>query len=501
MAKRTQSYRFEELDRKTRDYLLMARDRKGRGMPGLYLPTPNYLPIAGFICGIVVLVVMWIIAWNQLEQEPLGVAMLQTIGLLLGGWMIVAAIRVWIAAAGKNYAGHFIFADAETLWECSGGAVTATDLYGLVEAEGVNNYNKEGKYQNTAVTIYMKKGKRLLTLMNEKNAEQLTIFLNTLAWLRAGGDTRKNADAEDPSKLPAAVLGGIARENAVDDYLPKKWTASALDLDVEDVPIPKRKSRAASGLMQCAVILALGVVSVLLFKSLNVGWRDDAIWEKVGEIRYYDARAPWIRAYLADARNTKHRDEARKMLRDIYAKNVERIRNSAGMVANPPQFPKIIQPQQLNVGGVERDFVDGLEIVLMELAELPLPDVSISVKDKSGGPEASAREQAFLKKYAQAIFEGVGGDQQHNQLIRVAQAAEGGRGMIHVEWEFVSVNNTRQANFTFTFRKAPDGDVVKTVRRQVTVNDDRPTTLESLAGNFGLATAGPQKPPPPVESE
>ncbi len=496
MAKRTQTYRFEELDKNSRGYLLVARDRQGRGMPGLYIPTPNHLPIVGFILGIVVLVVMWIIAWNQIEQEPLGVAMLQTVGLLLGGWMIVAAIRVWIAATGKNYAGHFIYADAETLWECQGGSLTATDLYGIVDSEGQHNYTNEGKYQNTSVTVYLKKGKRRLTLVNQRHAEQLTIFLNTLAWLRKGGDSAKlGPDAEDPSKLPAAILGGIARENAIEENIPRKWTASALDIDVEDVPIPQRKGRAANGLIALAVIVALGAISVFALSRLNIGWRDDAIWDNINDIRYQDARAPWLRAYLADARNTRHRDEARTMLRDIYAQTVTRIRRSSNV--NGPQFPNV-NPQP-NAGGprIDSEFLDGLEVVLKELADLPLPDVSISVKDKTGGPQAKAREEQFLKKYAQVIFEGVGGDPQHNHLIRVAQAPDGVIGMIHVEWEFVTANNVKRAYFTFTFRKAPDGEAVKTVQASEVVIDDSPARFEALANGFGLATAGPKKPPPP----
>lgn len=508
MAKRTQKFSFEELDKETREYLLTVRDRKGRGMPGLYIATGNQLPIIGLICGILVLIIVWAIAWNQMEQEPLGVAMLQTVGLMLGGWMIAYAIRSWVAARRDNYAGHYIYADAETLWECAGSTVTATDIFDVVDSEGVANYTKEGKYQNTSVTVFMKKGKHTLTMANERKAERLTIFLNTMAWLRSGGDSKKGG--EDPSELPAAILGGIARANAKEDHIPRKWTASALDIDYEEVPIPKRKNKPVFGLVPLLVIPAVGLLLILVFKSLNVGWRDDAIWDKINEISDQDSRAPWLRGYLADARNTKHRDQARQMLRSIYSSAVARIRggnllaqpgpnnpfNQPNNPFNQPNNP-INQPNLGANGRIDKDLVDGLEIVLLELAELPLPDVAISVKDKTGGGQAASREETFMKNFAKGIFEGVG-----EQLIRIAQAPADAKGMIDVTIEYAR-DKQLQVTFTISFRKKPDDAALKTVRKTMTINDDSAATLGPIATNLGLSTAGPPKPkpPPPVDSD
>jgi hypothetical protein len=452
------------------------------------------------VCGFVVLVVMWIIAWNQIEQEPLGVAMLQTVGLLLGGWMMAFAIRVWIASRSVKYAGHFIYADAETLWECSGWTVTATDLNGIIDSEAVTNYTKEGKYQNTVVTVFMKKGKRTLTMSSERRAERLTIFLNTLGWLRSGGDKKKGG--EDPSELSAAVLGGIARENAVEDYLPKKWTASAVGVDDEEIPLPQRKNRAAFGWIGLLVIPASALLLVFFLSRLNIGWRDNAIWSRVNEINDQDARAPWLRAYLADARNTRHRDDARQMLRSIYVSAVSRIRSSfvnfnQEPIPNNPFDPQAIPKLPANAG-IDNELVDGLEVVLLELAELPLPDVSISVKDKTGGAQAPAREKQFRDNYAKAVYEGVG-----EQLIRIAEAPPDAKGMIDVTIEYGRSVNSLQATFTFTFRKKPDDAAAKTVRRVANVKDDSAATLDSVATNLGLATAGmaKPKPPPPIDGE
>ena len=144
-------FQFEALDSHSREYLLQARDNRGRGLPGVFVPISNSLPGVGCFFGIVFVVVTAIVTFNIVEEEPVAVAMLQTAGFLLGGWLIVAALRIWIAGKSKKYIGHFVYADAETLWECNGSHVVTTDIYDLVEARGVQNY-KQGKYQGKTDT-------------------------------------------------------------------------------------------------------------------------------------------------------------------------------------------------------------------------------------------------------------------------------------------------------------------------------------------------------------
>jgi hypothetical protein len=183
------------------------------------------------------------------------------------------------------------------------------------------------------------------------------------------------------------------------------------------------------------------------------------------------------------------------MLRTIYVNTVSRIRSSfvnpnfppiPDNPFNPPAFPK--QPA---LGGIDQELVDGLEVVLLELAELPLPDMSISVNDKTGGAQAPAREKQFKDNYAKAVYDGVG-----EQLIRIAEAPPDAQGMIDVTIEYTRADNRLQATFTFTFRKKPDDAAVKTVRRVIGINDDTAGTLGPVATNLGLATAGPPKPKP-----
>src|SRR5262245_41265541 len=128
------TFHFEELNHETRDYLQMARDKQGKGMPGIYCPKTNYWPVVGMVAGFLIVIVTVMVTFPP-TLPPTKEAMLQTAGFLLGGWMIIAAMRVWMASKSGKYAGHFIYADAENLYQGKGGIVDITDLYELRDAK------------------------------------------------------------------------------------------------------------------------------------------------------------------------------------------------------------------------------------------------------------------------------------------------------------------------------------------------------------------------------
>ena len=499
------TFQFEELDSHSREYLLQARDNRGKGLPGIFVPITNSLPGVGCFFGIVFVIVTAIVTFNIMEEEPLAVAMLQTAGFMLGGWMIVAAFRIWTSAKSKRYIGHFVYADAETLWECNGSKVVTTDIYDIVEARGVQNY-KEGKYQNTALTVHTSSGRRELIVHHEVRGRDLIIFLNTIAWMRSGGkgDGGDNIRADEDinyKKLDPEIMGGLAKEQAETGSMPRKITAKALDLDVEDVPVPKREGRASTGILNCLIIIALGAVCLLMFRALNVSWRDDAIWEEINKFQEHekDKRAPWLRAYLSDERNTKHREDARQMLRDIYTATVARIRNAAinNLAPNPPLLGGGLPPMNFGGDRVDKDLVDGLAVVLMELAELNAPIVSVSVKEKGGGAGGEAavkeREKKVMEKYTLALLDGVG-----QELVAFVEAPPDTPGMIDITYEYGKGNPKDFGGgwriiFTLAFRKSPDGDPVKTVKKAIPSQAPSTADIDTLVSKLGLQTAGPKK--------
>src|SRR5262245_11187702 len=147
----TQTYQFEELDHETREYLMLAKDKHGKGMPGIFAAKPFYLPLIGMLVGFGIMVATLVATFPPI-LPPVQEALLQTAGFMCGGWMVIAALRVWTSGRSGKYAGHFVYTDSEHLYEGTGGVVHITDLNELREAKSIQNFN-EGKYKNTSITV------------------------------------------------------------------------------------------------------------------------------------------------------------------------------------------------------------------------------------------------------------------------------------------------------------------------------------------------------------
>src|SRR4051794_38517608 len=95
---------FEELDAATRDYLLAARDRQGKGMPGVFVKGSNALPLLGCILGPIIMFGVLFFTWvpDQIYTDPNKLAFLQTAGVLVGGWMVLAAFRSWASRRSRR---------------------------------------------------------------------------------------------------------------------------------------------------------------------------------------------------------------------------------------------------------------------------------------------------------------------------------------------------------------------------------------------------------------
>ena len=288
MAKK---YQLEQLDDATQDYLRAVRDRQGVGMPGLFAPRSFYLPIIGLISGIVVIIGVLILTLPPLELTPMKAALLQTAGLLLGGWMIVAAVRVWASAGSRRYLGHFVYADALTLYDVAGSTVTVVDLLGLHSANGVDNFN-EGRYQSTSIELYLEKGQKNLSLNNQEYARRLIVFLNGLAFIRSQGT------GELQNQSPAA-LSEMARRLADGERTGGEYRAGQVESEFATLPVPQKTGRPSSGLIAYSVILALTVLGVIVLQAINGPLRDDAMFELVMyEEPGFPVRPPALRFYL-----------------------------------------------------------------------------------------------------------------------------------------------------------------------------------------------------------
>src|SRR5262245_61413954 len=88
---------FEELDATTHDYLVAVRENEGQGSPGLFTQTTDSLPGCGCILGPIIIattLLLTLFPTAMILNDPIGLAMLQTAGLLVGGWFFAAKFRV-----------------------------------------------------------------------------------------------------------------------------------------------------------------------------------------------------------------------------------------------------------------------------------------------------------------------------------------------------------------------------------------------------------------------
>jgi hypothetical protein len=326
----SQKFIFEELDEATHNYLIAVRENEGAGAPGVFAPTSSSMAGCGCIGGPIIILVTLLFtltSWiDVIYDDPVRVALLQTAGLLLGGWLLLAGVRSSASKGSKRVAGHWVYVDPLHMYEALREQVTVTRVDDAIEANFTHNYNN-GNYQNSVVRILLGDNKvTQVTLKNEARAEQMVVFLNYLAWARGEGGDR--------ATLPPASLGGLAKYVSKHDAEPKdaegNINLNLVELDITEVPEePTREGRAMPSFLPYIVILVGGLaIFGLMAYVINPPMRDDAIYSAI--TKYQWAIEPrLLRAYLIDERNTRHRKEAQDLLSNFYSTPISQIEAKA----------------------------------------------------------------------------------------------------------------------------------------------------------------------------
>jgi hypothetical protein len=336
------TFNFEELDAATHDYLVAVRDSEGLGSPGVFVATSDSLPGCGCIAGPIIVIVtlaLTLTTWlGVIYDDPVGVALLQTGGLLLGGWLLMAGFRG--AKGSTKVAGTWVYVDPLFLYEAYREQVTLTAVDEVVEAHFTHNYNN-GAYQNSVVNIAMG-GNRLstVTIQNEARAEQMVVYLNYLAWARG-------PDGGERANLPAATLGGLAKYVAKNDHEPldaeSNINLNLIELDITEVPEePAREGSAMPSFLPYVVMFIFaGLCFFVMAFVVNPPLRDDAIFDAVMKEPAVEPR--FLRAYLVDRRNKLHRDEVIKRLSRFYDAPIEHVKRNGGDVVLRDAMAKILE--------------------------------------------------------------------------------------------------------------------------------------------------------------
>lgn len=391
----TRTMKYEELDDKTRAYLQDVAARKGRGAPGVYVhrgnPRPTWAVLVGPLAGIVLVVLSF-----GSTKDPWAIAMLQTAGIVVGGWSVWYAIRRWAAGRSRKYGGYFAYFDPLHAYEVNGETLTVTDLAGVraVEARpaGGGTVGFDLGHERVAVV-------RLKNLRAAKDVEDYYAAMDDL-------ETREGSKW---AGADLAELGAAARYTAEEDQFPR--SISDLELDIETVPeSPERARRAGFGLVGLVlIVLAAGGVYGLCY-LFNVAVADDLAFG-----RAKDNGAPGLRGYLLDDRHKAHRDEARELLAKAYDAPVAKLRGA------PP--------------GEQPELREGMARLVDSLRTTEAPVVSIGATEADGAEGADGRTARLREGVADGLARGVG-----PELIAFASPADGTPAHVTIRYAYVKVD-------------------------------------------------------------
>jgi hypothetical protein len=460
----TETYRAEELDSATRDYLMQARKREGNGLPGICSVKSDYLPIVSLFAGFIVILLTMAVTLPPTEN-PIREAMLQTAGFLLGGWMIVAAFRLWLGVAGGSQLGKFTYADPDFLYEVKGSTLQITDLGEIEESKIDHNYNDE-TYRNSVVKLKFPKEVVFVPFSNEVDGNQFNVFFNAVAYMRHGGDDGNDQALQN---LSSEEMGDVASQVVETGSFPRNLQGAHSDFRI---PHPQRTGRPSTGILPILITIGIGVVMFMGFRLFNEPFRDETIFARIKSLPPKE-QPPHLRHYLAHDKFTRHRDEAQKLLEDAYDRSVTQ-----------------------NVLGKHEEAKKGFSQTLLSLKKQPQPVISVKVTEEGGDPTAKkTREDQIAKDLADRWGATVG-----DELVFFVQISEKEiKSLIDINYKLLATG----LEYTLEFRTSPDAEphakytgVVPTPPNRSVVDAFVQTVVEQTIGQSRL-----RPPPPPTDGD
>lgn len=332
------TYQYEQLDPDTKAYLRAVRDGQGRGAPGVYFAFRSHRATWAIILGPFLLLLLLGMGYTS-TKAGWAVAMLQTAGVLLGGWLIAFAIRRWTANPDK-FAGHFAYFDPEHAFYGMGEEIQVADLGRApdVDPRGEN-----------LIRFNTDRGAFTVPAPNRLQAQYVADFYEAVKWVRS-------RDSGPWVGLSAAEAGAVARFLVEEDREPNSLADTGLA--IPDIPDRVSTVRGPSfGLVRYLVLLGVGAGAFAFFASSNPSVLDDMAYERateaVAEEKAKNANpaekainrgftgAYAVRDYLLNDKHIRHRKEAEELLSGLYAGPIDQLGRSGN--ADPALRVEVIR--------------------------------------------------------------------------------------------------------------------------------------------------------------
>lgn len=393
---------YADLDDDTKAYLREVRNSRGDGSPGVFRSGSAGQPMLALILGLVILP-LFVWAGYSSNKNPWANAMLQTAGVMLGGWLIAYAVRRWTAHPDK-YVGKFFYFDPAHVFLGQGEQLRYARLGDEVSAEPVGTSDVRFETDDARFQVSLPDHLTAVTVAN---------YYDALDHLRQDESGRWD-------DLSAAESGAVARYMVRNDSLPPNLAET--DLAIEQVPEEVRPQRRGGlGFFRYLLILAVGAGVFSAFGSTNGPVQDKANFAAAA-----DATSPAkLRDYLWNPHNTAHADEVTKKLAELYDKPIADVRTK----------------------GTDAELKEGFVKLLDSLRGPDIPAVSLAVADKDGTGLSS-----WAKDLRTRLADGIGNAVGKEFIVFVEKPADK-PALVQVTY---SAANPSKLTWTIDFRLKPD---------------------------------------------
>jgi hypothetical protein len=353
------------LDQASLDYLTQIERTAGRASNGVFIRpegtsvSPRAKRVLGLLAGLAVTAVAVAASWllDFERTDPRTAGHVQAALLAVGLGLSVGCTLTLRRSERPSAVGRFLWADARHLWQVTPDTVQVLPLDQLGEVARTD----------WRLQVRTPAGPEAVTLPSLDDARRLEEFLQALRQLRQ--ESKKSAVAADA--VPE-LLGALAVQVA------QRGAARALNLKLDDLqpglplpvpeevaPVQETPPRAAARLLPWGVAAAAGLVAFLVLPGRNntareerlhaatadaksgseqaferylavypSGWRSDEMRARWDDWQFEQARkgaedehrVGKVRAYLADARNQRHRADAEELLKTCERHLFERVK-------------------------------------------------------------------------------------------------------------------------------------------------------------------------------